>query len=74
VISRVLEFYWVDEEGRQEELGRQWQTAKSPEIIEARARATLKNVLFGGRHANLCLVKDGRSGKTLSVLVSSRSK
>jgi hypothetical protein len=65
----ALEFYLVDEDGRQEPLTRQEQKAESLKLVEARARPTLKNVLLKGRRANLCVIKD-RSGKTLSVAVS----
>jgi hypothetical protein len=63
-----LEFYWVDEAGRQEPLPRQHQTADTLEVVEARARATLKNVLLTGRRANLCVIKDIK-GKMLSAVV-----
>ena len=64
----ALEFYWVDEAGRQEQLTRQQETADSLESLEARARATLRNVLLDGRRSNLCLIKDLR-GRTLRAVV-----
>jgi hypothetical protein len=68
-----LEFFWVDEHGRQEELARQSQTAPSSDVVEARARATLKNVLLKGRRSNLCVIKDAR-GKALTVVIGARQK
>jgi hypothetical protein len=65
----TLEFYWVDENGRQEPLARQTQTAESAKVVEARAKATLKNVLLSGRRANLCIIKDS-SGHMLSAAVT----
>jgi hypothetical protein len=67
----ALEFYWVDQEGRQEELVRKLQAADSQKTIEARARATIKNVLLGRslRRANLCVIKDEK-GKIVSAVVS----
>jgi hypothetical protein len=67
----TLEFYWEDEDGRRAEIGRQWQQANSKKVIEARARATIKNVVLGGRRINLCIIKEAK-GKTLSIVVGSR--
>jgi len=64
----VVEFYWASADGSREEVARQWQRAQSQEVIEARARAMIKNVLLDGRRANLCVVKDP-SGTTLSRVV-----
>jgi hypothetical protein len=64
----TLEFYWVDGEGGRAEIGRQSQIAKSSEVIEARARAIIKNVLIGGRRSNLCVIKDP-TGKALNAVV-----
>jgi hypothetical protein len=66
----ALQFYWVDEAGRQEALARQWQQAKSLAVAEARARATLKNVLLGSRRANLCVVKDAKGAMVAAVVGS----
>jgi hypothetical protein len=64
----VVEFYWANADGSREEVARQWQQAPSQQIIEARARAVIKNVLLGGRRANLCIIK-GAKGETLGVEV-----
>ena len=66
----ALEFYWADERDRRTQIARQWQQAKSPEVVEARARAVIKNVLLNGRRSNLCVIKYP-NGKTLSVVVGS---
>jgi hypothetical protein len=62
-----LEFYWVDEKRRREPLARQQQIADTLKAVEARARTTMKNVLFGVRRANLCFIKDSK-GKMLSAV------
>ena len=64
----ALEFFWMGDDGSREQIARQWQPAQSQEVIEARARAVIKNVLLGGRRANLCVIKDTR-GKRLSLVV-----
>jgi hypothetical protein len=67
----TLEFYWEDDDGGRAEIGRLWQAAQSQKVIEARVRATIKNILLGGRPTNLCIIKDGK-GKTLSIVLGSR--
>jgi hypothetical protein len=69
----TLEFYWVNEDGGREEICRQWQTAASQKVIEARARATIRNVVLGGRRSNLCIVKDPR-GKAVSTVVGAANR
>jgi hypothetical protein len=64
----ALEFFWTNDGGSREQIARQWQPAPSQDVIEARVRAVIKNVLLGGRRANLCVIKD-TSGKTLSLVV-----
>jgi hypothetical protein len=64
----ALEFFWMTEDGSREQIARQWQPAPSQEVIEARARAVIRNVLLGGRRANLCIIRDTR-GERLSLVV-----
>jgi hypothetical protein len=61
------------EQPRREDRARQLQESKSQEVVEARVRATLKNVLLEGRRPNLCIIKDVR-GRTLSAVADNRPK
>jgi hypothetical protein len=55
-----LEFYWTEADGSRELVVCQWQNAESTEIVEARARATIKHVLIKDRRVNFCVIRPRR--------------
>jgi hypothetical protein len=66
VLFFALEFYWVEADGSRELINCQWQNAESTEIVEARARATIKHVLLKDRRANFCVIR-ARDGNVIEI-------
>jgi hypothetical protein len=62
----ALEFYWAEPDGSRELIMCQWQNAESTEIVEARARATIKHVLLKDRRVNLCIIS-ARNGNVIEI-------
>jgi hypothetical protein len=68
----ALEFYWAEPDGSRELIMCQWQNAESTEIVEARARATIKHVLLKDRRVNFCVIsaRDGNVTEIGSIRVA----
>jgi hypothetical protein len=65
----VFEFFQAASDGSRFLVDTQKHRAKSADAADHRARTIIKNVILGGKIANLCVIKDQTGGLVREVVI-----